>query len=71
MLNKKGKYKWDYNAKIVVDEYKGIILISYLTQNLTDHFELIPSIKQLETNLKGIYNKYISISNSAPIIDNP
>ncbi|WP_296848291.1 transposase [uncultured Methanobrevibacter sp.] len=57
MLNKKGKWKWDYNAQIIVDEHKGIILTSYITQNPTDHFELIPSIEQLETNLEGIYNK--------------
>lgn len=35
MLNKKGKWEWDYNAQIVVDEYKGIILTSHLTQNPT------------------------------------
>ena len=56
MLNKKGKWEWDYNAQIIVDEYKGIILSSYVTQNPTDHFELIPSIEQLESNLEGIYD---------------
>ena len=50
MMNKKGKWEWDYNAQIIVDEYKGIILSSYITQNPTDHFELIPSIEQLKTN---------------------
>ena len=55
MKNKKGKWEWDYNAQIIVDEYKGIILTSYITQNPTDHFELIPSIEQLENNLSGIY----------------
>lgn len=45
MKNKKGKWEWDYNAQIIVDEYKGIILSSYITQNPTDHFELIPSIE--------------------------
>ena len=57
MKNKKGKWEWDYNAQIIVDEYKGIILSSYITQNLTDHFELIPSIDQLENNLNGIYEE--------------
>ena len=57
ILNKKGKWEWDYNAQIIVDEYKGIILSSYVTQNPTDHFELIPSIEQLESNLDGIYNE--------------
>ena len=49
MMNKKGKWEWDYNAQIIVDEYKGIILTSYITQNPTDHFELIPPIEQLES----------------------
>ena len=57
MKNKKGKREWDYNAQIIVDEYEGIILTSYVTQNPTDHFELIPSIEQLESNLKGIYDE--------------
>ena len=57
MKNKKGKWEWDYNAQIIVDEYKGIILSSYITQNPTDHFELIPSIDQLENNLNGIYEE--------------
>ena len=37
MLNKKGKWGWDYNAQIIVGEYKWIILTTYLTQNPTDH----------------------------------
>ena len=57
MKNKKGKWEWDYNAQIIVDEYKGIILTSYVTQNPTDHFELIPSIEQLKSNLKEIYDE--------------
>ena len=57
MMNKKGKWEWDYNAQIIVDEYKGIILSSYITQNPTDHFELIPSIEQLENNLSEIYEE--------------
>ena len=28
MKNKKCKWEWDYNAQIIVDEYKGIILKS-------------------------------------------
>ena len=57
MKNKKGKWEWDYNAQIIVDEYKGIILTSYVTQNPTDHFELIPSIEQLKNNLEEIYDE--------------
>lgn len=56
-MNKKGKWEWDYNVQTIVDEYRGIILSSYITQNSTDHFELIPSIEQLETNLDGIYEE--------------
>lgn len=57
MMNKKGKWEWDYNAQIIVDEYKGIILSSYITQNPTDHFELIPPIEQLKNNLTRIYDE--------------
>ena len=57
MMNIKCKGEWDYNAQIIVDEYKGIILSSYITQNPTDYFELIPSIEQLESNLEGIYDE--------------
>ena len=57
MMNKKGKWEWDYYAQIIVDEYKEIILSYYITQNPTDHFELIPSIEQLENNLRGIYEE--------------
>lgn len=56
-MNKKGKWEWDYNVQTIVDEYKVIILSSYITQNPTDHFELIPSIEQLKTNLDGIYEE--------------
>ena len=56
-MNKKGKWEWDYNVQTIVDEYKIIILSSYITQNPTDHFELIPSIEQLKTNLDGIYEE--------------
>ena len=70
MMNKKGKWEWDYNAQIIVDEYKGIILSSYITQNPTDHFELIPSIEQLKNNLTRIYDELPPpISNSVPIMD--
>ena len=48
--------EWDYNAQIIVVEYKGIILSSYVTQNSADHFELIQSIEQLKSNLDGIYD---------------
>lgn len=49
-----------------MDEYKGIIFSSYITQNPTDHFELIPSIKQLESNLSEIYDELPSNFQSSP-----
>lgn len=42
MKNKKGIWEYDYNGQIAVDEYKGIILASYVTNNPTDRYELIP-----------------------------
>ena len=54
-----------------MDELKGIILSSYITQNPTDHFELIPSIEQLESNLKGIYDEMPSNFQFSAIMDIP
>ena len=54
MLNKKGKWEYDYNGQIAVDEHKGIILASYITNNPTDHYELIPLIEQVKSNLANI-----------------
>ena len=48
MLNKKSKWEFDYNLQIGVDDYKGIIISSSLTQNPTDVFELIPQIEQIK-----------------------
>lgn len=47
MKNKKGNWEYDYNGQIAVDECKGIILASYVTNNPTDHYELIPLIEQV------------------------
>jgi len=49
MLNKKSKWEFDYNLQISVDDYKGIIVSSSLTQNPTDVFELIPQIEQVKS----------------------
>ena len=57
MLNKKGKWEYDYNGQIAVDDYKGIILASYITNNPTDYKELIPLINQVESNLSTIYDE--------------
>ena len=54
MKNKKGKWEYDYNGQIAVDEHKGIILASYITNNPTDHYELIPLMEQVKSNLTEI-----------------
>ena len=36
MKNKKGKWEFYYNGQIVVNEYKGIILAYYITNNTPD-----------------------------------
>ena len=58
MLNKKSKWEFDYNLQIGVDDYKGIIISSSLTQNPTDVFELIPQIEQIKVieQISGISN---------------
>lgn len=56
MKNKKGKWEFDYNGQIAVDDYKGIILASYITNNPTDYYELIPLMEQLQSNLSEIYD---------------
>ena len=54
MINKKGKWEYDYNGQIAVDSHKGIILASYITNNPTDHHELIPLMEQVQSNLTSI-----------------
>ncbi len=46
MKNKKRRWEFDYNAQIAVDEHKGIIIASHVTNNPSDHHELIPAIEQ-------------------------
>ena len=57
MVNKKGKWEYDYNGQIAVDSYKGIIVASYITNNPTDHYELVPLMEQVQSNLAGIYDE--------------
>ncbi|WP_405306810.1 hypothetical protein [Methanobrevibacter sp.] len=40
MKNKKGRWEFDYNGQIAVDEYKGIILASCITNNPSDPMNL-------------------------------
>lgn len=57
MKNKKGKWEFDYNGQIAVDDYKGIILASYITNNPTDYYEIIPLMEQVQSNLSEIYDE--------------
>ena len=57
MKNKKGRWEFDYNAQIAIDEYKGIIIASHVTNNPSNHYELIPAIEQVKSNLSEIYNE--------------
>lgn len=57
MKNKKWKWEFDYNGQIAVDDYKGIILASYITNNPTDYYELIPLMEQVQSNLSEIYDE--------------
>lgn len=47
----------DYNAQIAVDEHKQSIIASHVTNNPSDHHELIPAIEQVKSNLGEIYNE--------------
>ena len=57
MINKKGKWEYDYNGQIAVDSHKGIIVASYITNNPTDHHELVPLMEQVQSNLTEIYDE--------------
>jgi len=57
MLNKKGKWEFDYNGQIAVDEHKGIIIASYVTNNPTDYNELIPLMEEIKSNINEIYTE--------------
>ena len=60
MKNKKGRWEFDYNAQIAVDEHKWIIIASHITNNPSDHHELIPEIEEVKSNLSEIYNEILS-----------
>jgi len=51
MKNKKHRWELSYNMQIAVDHDHGIILASSITQDPTDHYQLIPQIEQIEQNL--------------------
>ena len=46
MMNKKNGMELSYNLQIAVDYDSGIILANTVTQDPTDHYQLIPQIEQ-------------------------
>ena len=46
MINKKNRIELSYNMQIAVDYNSGIILANSVTQDPTDHHQLIPQIEQ-------------------------
>ena len=46
MMNKKNRMELSYNMQIAVDYNSGIILANSVTQDPTDHHQLIPQIEQ-------------------------
>ncbi len=51
MKNKKNRMEFSYNMQIAVDHDSGIILASSITQDPTDHHQLIPQIEQITETL--------------------
>ncbi len=47
MKNKKNKNELSYNSQISVDHKSGIILTNSITQDPTDHHQLIPQIEKI------------------------
>jgi uncharacterized protein YutE (UPF0331/DUF86 family) len=46
MMNKKNRMELSYNLQIAIDYDSGIILANTVTQDPTDHYQLIPQIEQ-------------------------
>jgi len=46
MMNKKNLMELSYNMQIAVDYNSGIILANSVTQDPTDHYQLIPQIER-------------------------
>jgi len=63
MKNKKGKKELSYNIQNFVDCDSGFILQSFLTQDPTDHYQLIPQIENL------MLNPDLNIENSKILMD--
>jgi transposase len=54
MRNKKNRMEFSYNMQIAVDHDSGIILASTITQDPTDHYQLIPQIEQITETLGSL-----------------
>ncbi|MDO8825044.1 IS1182 family transposase [Methylophaga sp.] len=61
MMNKKKRIELSYNMQIAVDHKSGIILSNKVTQEPTDHHQLIPQIEQIKTII-GPIPKHTKIS---------
>jgi len=51
MKNKKNRMEFSYNIQIAVDGNSRIILANNVTQDPTDHYQLIPQIEQTITTI--------------------
>ena len=49
MPGKDGRMRFNYNPQIAVDSHSGIIISAGLSNNPTDHYELIPRIEDIES----------------------
>jgi len=49
--NKKNRWEFSYNLQLAVDHDSGIIVASTVTQDPTDHYQLIPQIEQIVETL--------------------
>lgn len=49
MPGKDGRMRFNYNPQIAVDSHSGIIISAGLSNNPTDHYELIPRINDIES----------------------
>lgn len=50
-------------------EYNGIIVASYVINNPTDHYELIPLIKEVKSNLSQIFDEISSNFQVSAVMD--
>jgi hypothetical protein len=55
MMNKKNKIEFSYNSQIAVDYKSGIILSNSVTQDPTDHNQLIPTIEKIIETIEPLH----------------